>query len=291
MYILEKNSGFKIDKVMLNTRICFVFVLLVFFSSCRPNSSGEIPAYLYLNEANLTTVSGQGSASHSITDAWVYVDDNLLGVYELPSQVPVIADGSTKIEITAGIKLNGLSSTRAVNPFFQSITMQLDLTPGETDTIPLEFEYRSATVFTLNENFEGGNAFTGIERISGTGDTIFEGDASGKMFVDTSATTLTARTIDFYNLPGGGRPVFAEVNYKSSARLLMGITFMSQGIEQDFFILGFNRNDEWGKVYINLTPYTTETGGGEFKLLFRSELPADLESAAAYLDNIKIVYL
>ena len=64
----------------------------------------------------------QGSNFKAITDAWVYVDDGLIGAFELPATIPVLAEGKHKLEIRPGIKLNGISSTRAPYPFYQPIT-------------------------------------------------------------------------------------------------------------------------------------------------------------------------
>ena len=61
-----------------------VFCLLL--SSCVTENA--VPAYLSIPNFTLTTTSAQGSAAQKITDAWVYVDGNLNGIFELPAKFP-----------------------------------------------------------------------------------------------------------------------------------------------------------------------------------------------------------
>ena len=52
-----------------------------------------------------------GAGTDQITDAWVYVDDQQIGVFELPCEVPVLLTGSREcIRIFGGgIRQSGLA--------------------------------------------------------------------------------------------------------------------------------------------------------------------------------------
>ena len=81
-----------------------------------------MPAYIKIDTIKLDTYyPEQGSKSANITDAWVYVNDNLVGVFELPALLPVLHRGPNKLQIYPGIKLNGISSTRVPYPFYQPV--------------------------------------------------------------------------------------------------------------------------------------------------------------------------
>ena len=66
---------------------------LIFMSSCELYNPAEpTPAYIHIDKFILNTAYlTEGSNSHKITDAWVYIDDQLLGCFELPAtndQIP-----------------------------------------------------------------------------------------------------------------------------------------------------------------------------------------------------------
>ena len=70
------------------------------------------PAYIKINDIELNN-----SSTDKITDAWVYIENQLQGVYELPAKFPVLETGVKEIRIKAGIKNNGISSSRVFYPF------------------------------------------------------------------------------------------------------------------------------------------------------------------------------
>lgn len=86
-----------------------------------------MPSYLYIEKIGLNTQYEQGTASHKITDAWVYVDETLIGAFELPATIPILTEGLKKITIRPGIKLNGISNTRAIYPYFTPIVKDIAL--------------------------------------------------------------------------------------------------------------------------------------------------------------------
>ena len=85
-------------------RISTVFILLALaflsltVASCKKfEGSQTIPSLIHIDSIS---VSGDyfvyGATTHKITDAWVYVDDQLVGVYELPTTFPVLKKGIHK---------------------------------------------------------------------------------------------------------------------------------------------------------------------------------------------------
>ena len=80
------------------------FILIAFVACKKENLT---PAYIKINDIELNN-----SSTDKITDAWVYIENQLQGVYELPAKFPVLETGVKEIRIKAGIKNNGISSSR-----------------------------------------------------------------------------------------------------------------------------------------------------------------------------------
>src|SRR3954471_3898254 len=91
----------------------FTGACLLAFSGC--NKEEPIPVYVHIEKISLVanpdgfvnSVTGdEGSLSSKISDAWVYVDEQLVGCFELPVTFPVLAEGTHTVKIRAGIKVN-----------------------------------------------------------------------------------------------------------------------------------------------------------------------------------------
>ena len=75
--------------------LTYLFLLLLFFS-CEKVNTNDIPANIKINDIPLS-----GNSTENITDAWVYINDQLQGVYELPSQFPILNIGTHKLRVKA----------------------------------------------------------------------------------------------------------------------------------------------------------------------------------------------
>ena len=99
--------------------IAFLFVLA--FASCNKfEGSQTVPAYIRIDSIK---VEGDyytyGANTSNITDAWVYVDDQIIGCYELPTTFPILAKGPHKVSVYGGIQENGRGSARGPYPFYK----------------------------------------------------------------------------------------------------------------------------------------------------------------------------
>ena len=123
--------------IVKRIRVFFSLVLLnLLLVSCEKNDKNMIPSYIKINSISINN----SEETHNITDAWVYINDNLQGVYELPAHFPVLYTGNQRIRIKAGIKQNGISSTRIPYPFYESFLDTINLVLDSTfifDTIKL----------------------------------------------------------------------------------------------------------------------------------------------------------
>lgn len=287
----------------------FTFLFLLFLvSSCDILSPKvAIPAYINIPSFSfITDLTSQGSNSNKITDVWVYVDEELIGTFELPAKFPVLKDGVHKVEIRAGIKLNGIATTRLEYPFFDSFTTTVQLSPNQETTIIPTFKYYSNVVFKWLESFENigislsenTNSISKFSLDQSPAD-VFEGLKCGYIEMDQTNNFFEVVTKDQYDLPKDGKTVILELNYKNSEEMLVGIYANSaSSVTQSLALklrstVNSNGNLEWNKIYINLTSLISkEVSASSYKIFFGGTLrdKPDVAKAVYYIDNIKLVH-
>ena len=280
-----KSSPFKFIAYLL------MLVSILYFPSCDIiNPKEDVPAFLYIDTFHLVTDLGEGSNSHNITEAWIYVDNRLINVVELPALVPVLAEGQRELLISPGIKENGISTIRTVYPFYESYTTNFSFSAATVDTIIPSIGYRDSLKFPFLEGFESGNNFTGMETTSDPS-LVFEGTRSGKIELDASKISATAIS-SLLNLPGASRELFLEMDYRNSLKFdvfVRSVKFNPSNIT-DHYLVTISPKDAWSKIYLNLTPIVSGNPADSYTILFRTEKPDSVNKASYYWDNIKIVH-
>lgn len=269
-------------------RLGLLFTGMAFFiSSC---SRSPVPSFLFIPQFILNTdYASQGSNSHGITDAWVYVDDSPIGVFQLPATVPIDFSGSSKITIFPGIKKDGISSTRIPYPFYGAYMTNLNLQKSKVDTLVPDSKYLDGATFALLEDFESGSDFTGITPVSGSS-VVFEGNKSGRSILDGSANSFSLASSP-YSLPGGGTRIFLELNYRNQQQFdIFARANYSGGNPDLFYLITITPKEGWNKVYIDLTSAVSSVSADSYQVVFKAELPDSVSSAEYYWDNIKIVH-
>ncbi|NTV84545.1 MAG: hypothetical protein HGA23_09650, partial [Bacteroidales bacterium] len=88
-------------KIVLNRLSPWLFGVLpviLMISGCDKFEGGQtVPSYLKIDSIGFVTDNDlQGTNSQKITDVWVYVDDDLIGGFEMPATIPVLAEGIHK---------------------------------------------------------------------------------------------------------------------------------------------------------------------------------------------------
>jgi len=263
--------------------------MLLLVSACKPPSEEGIPSYIHVPAFDVFTTSpDQGTTSHNIKDVWLYLNDNLQGVYELPVTIPILATGPTKLTFSPGIFANGISTTRVQYPFYTDTIMIVDLVATETDTIRPAVTYRSTSAVVLNEDFENGNEFSNLLRISDP-TLAFEGSAFGKFAMDSTRNTrvITSNKIEITRTDGS--ILFMEFNYRSSHLIQAGIVAEKDG-EGSVVITKVNipAQAEWNKIYLNFTPEINGTLANRFQF-FLEVTAGGADPVDIYIDNVKIL--
>lgn len=264
-------------------------IIALTLGSCNViNPVEPTPAYLHIPAIELTTdYIDEGSASHSIIDAWVYVDNQVVGVFELPAEFPVLETGST-IQVFPGIKQDGISNTRIPYPFYEAYEQQYSLQPATVDTLSPSIRYRSGVMFPLKEDFEIGNDFTEMGVTSVIGD-VYEGTKSGFILLDAGIPDFVAASQP-YVLPGNGSRVFLEMDYRNEGVFNVLLLVNTSSGPDIKYVITINPKDDWNKVYIDLTSAVSSNPAIDYQIVFAGDLPQGKSEAAYYWDNIKLVH-
>ena len=269
---------------------CFsIFALLL--SGCGKENA--VPAYVHIPSFSLTTKSGEGSNAHKITDAWVYIDGQINGVFQMPVTLPIVELGQHEITVFAGIRNNGTRSNPIINPFFESYKISINLKAGKVDTLRPTTAYIVNTQFKMMENFETGNIFT-VDRDNNTTlrftnvENGFEGK-SGQIVLTKSNPIMEKATSVKAQLSDSAENIYLEMNYKTEAELSIGLVGSDNAGEVSIIKIILFPNKEWNKTYINLTNEAKDLKKKDFQIVFRSLLPDALSTATILIDNVKLI--
>ncbi len=274
-------------------------VLILILIACKKGD--KVPSYLDIPSVGLITSDVQGSATSKITDVWVYADEELMGVWELPARVPVLREGTSTIRVTPGIKRNGMFDDRLRYPFYTSWTSGVDLELKEVSTISPEVSYTSQANFWIEGFEEAGSALSVTENSDTTlirftpvehPDVVLNGSPCGGFILDGAHPYIRLFTTEDFQMTGG--PVFLEMDYRCNMVFTVGVLLNSGGQPQALpyvFVvptLHDNGTSYWNKMYIDLSPVFNQAVT-QRNIFFEATLPEDLSLGHVYLDNIKLV--
>ncbi|MBU0487404.1 MAG: hypothetical protein KKA07_16020 [Bacteroidetes bacterium] len=279
-------------------RVCFGILLLGLLQGCQiMDPDPVIPSYIHVGNPTFVSSANEGSCTHGISDVWVYVDDQVVGGFELPATIPIISDGSVDLVLKAGVKLNGIASTRAIYPFYSPIQFTQSLIKDSVFEINPVFTYYPTVTFEMIEDFEKpGNNFELLSssqvpiQVAVIPEDPFNGEHYGSISLTSQDSLFDCKTIGEYVLPMDGSPVFVEIDYRCSnvftVSLLMNYSSYSTRSE----ILNINTRDTWNKLYLNLTNIVIrDLNVRSFSLVFSAMHEGD-EDTWIHLDNVKILH-
>ncbi|MEO8086390.1 MAG: hypothetical protein ABI763_06205 [Bacteroidota bacterium] len=268
---------------------------VIVLSSCNViNPEEEIPAYIEVDSIGVFTyLQTQGSATSNIVDAWVTIDGAFLCGYNLGTKVPVLYNGMHTVTIRAGILLNGIEGTRVPYAVFTSFDTLIDLKPGAIHKFIPRVTYLSSTVFPLDEDFNSSSLLfsTPVSSAAITVETGgIDGD-NGLVVMDAINTSFECTTTDSFDLPGGLKPTYIEIDYKCNTDFSVGVKANTTLGPLDFPVLGIRSTDTWKKIYVNLTSITSQaTQARDWKIYIKSSLAPGATTDTLRFDNIKLVY-
>jgi hypothetical protein len=275
------------------------------FSACNLiNPASPVPSYLRIEKITLTTdPATQGSRNNAITDAWVFVDEQVIGVFQMPVNVPILFSGIHTITIKPGVILNGIAATRIDYPFYTSYVQTVNLVPGHIDTIQSASVTYNNCTFALLEDFDqAGLKLThspyytdSIHIISDPAIGLLEGKC-GAALLNAGDPSFWFTCIDSFPMPIGSIR-YMEINYKGNYPFAVGLQSFVNGIAinngDDIVIL--KPSSTWQKIYVDLNILNAQdplvASATYFKVYMQSVLDLTVQpSAAIYFDNIKVIH-
>ncbi len=293
---------------MKNVFLFIGIVVVLLSTSCEViNPAEDIPAYLNIETIDVTSSGEEGSSSSNITDAWVYVNNEFLGAFPLPARIPVLEEGEKSVTIFPGVKVNGISSSRNIYPFYQEFEGEFNFAPTEDLTINPTLTYGENAIFQLVEDFETTNHlfFTDLD---GDTETFFEGNTdagfeggSGMATLREDHLTVSAATnfITTFPDPVTAYVSFLEMDFKTDVNFNVGLLGYDQGGTQIYF--NYERTvvktDEWKKIYFDMKVPLQEAaqtpGIGSYQIVLFGQLSSEaldtMPEAKIYVDNVKLV--
>lgn len=275
----------------------------VLFSACVKNNPEPVWLSIdswVLNE-NPDPGLEEGDLSHNFTDVRVYVDNKIIGIFEVPCKIPVLISGSAKeIVLSPVIRNNGISATKKVYPFCEPFKVTLDLVEGQTYDLHPTTQYYSACKFKINDKFDistdlntdpNSNASLEIENDP----EIAKWDGYGHISLNAGSDSLwLGYTQKYLNLPKAGAEVYLEVDYMTSNNLLTGVFAISSAsgaVQNPNIQINPQSAPHWNKIYIDLKEIVSNSNSADyFEMYFRALIDEGESSGDIYLDNFKVIH-
>ena len=292
-------------------RYTFLLYILLLYACSKDKFKADIPSYLRIEQIDLETESYQGTNSEKITDVWVTMDGTFLGAFELPSTIPILADGEHNFSIYAGVKANGISATRIRYPFYQMCDLHLKLVDAyqqldgniiqlhrdSTIVVKASTKYSNQTEFLFIEDFEDAGSVMEASEISDTtiiksslDSLVFEGYGSGEIHLDSIHDFFEIINAEFISLSSLYNTSMLELNYKCNHSFKIGVAVKNPGsdVVNKFESLQINPSEEWNKIYVHTTNQVNLGNSSDLFGVFMGSVKSEsTESAWFYFDNIK----
>lgn len=277
--------------------------ILLIFQSCTKNNPD--PAWIEINgwELNVNPLISAGELTHNISDVQIFIDNELVGIFELPCKIPVLKLGSSNVKLYPVILNNGISATKKVYPFLKPFTVDVILTKNETIALTPQTEYYSSLEFWI-EDFE--NATSLISQDSNSAVEIqqtndpqiaqsFNGNQFGRITLNEVNNTWIGYTLNQEFAPPKGQEVYLEIDYHNTNRITTGLLGIATGGNQENPNIQLNpQNDSdvtWKKIYIDLKEIVSNSQNvSYFELTFNALLDEGDNSGEINIDNVKLIH-
>ena len=285
----------------MKLQLLFISIILFLFTnSCVKNNTEASWVYIdnWTIQANPT--NPEGILTHNITDAYVLIDDKVVGYFELPIKLPVLTNGEKKIIVYPAIRNNGISSTKKTYPFLEPYTITSTLIKNETIHIKPTTKYYANTKFWI-ENFEDAGIkletapnYPPILTTASDPAIVKYGQRYGWIHL-TKKDSIWMGTTTKMSLPQYGSEVYLEIDYMNTNNVLTGVnSYGNLSFKANPNIqLNAQKDSEkrWKKIYIELKEILSfSTNYTLFEQFLRAELDPGKDYSDIYIDNIKLVY-
>jgi hypothetical protein len=278
--------------------LSFLIIGMSFWSCGLGDDEKPIPFFLNLNSPQVLEPLQNTIGTHKITEAWVFADGQIQGVYPLPSVAPLhLINEKTEIKILAGIKNNGMNDTPIFYPFLKEIPLVLNPKANETYDVPLNFSYTEASKFSVNENFEGNHIFTfnldnkTEPKMLTTTEQSRTGTKSGMVVLNSSNRFVEVGTqssvIKGFNARGES---YVEFDYKGEGEIAVGLAKSRNGFFVVEYILFIPAKTDWNHIYVDFTDKISPNDFDSYKMVLAFTKTGNSAESKVFIDNYKHVH-
>ena len=283
-------------------RLLVVLFISLIFSGCNLiNPDEKEPTFLVIPEYSFNTNPAQGTNSEKFTEMWVYVNDNILSITDVPAVIPIVTSEPVSIMVWPGIKNNGISTSRIYYTPVEPQYFTLQPKPLQYDTIRPVFRYwddliiRQSDFDASTPSFVAQSANQGQFSIVTDDALVFEGSRSGLLKLEQGQDYLSFKMEENFDFTPG-QSVFLELNYSASAQFNIGVISMTSGnpVKDQVLIVNPTTADPtiptWNKIYVDLGLVVQQNPNASYyELFFEMFGTSATRPVSLYLDNIKTV--
>lgn len=281
---------------MKNQYLLIACITILSLLSCEKQKA-IVPGFLIIDDIEVKTVPGQGSNSDRVTDINVFINDQSVGIFELPAAIPIQQTGNVNIKIRCIVYKNGQSNEKLDYPFYTTFDLDTVIVPEAQMALTPKVQYQSTAVF--DDPWSGEDFETGINfNYSGQSDTVFQRVTNPiDAFEGTSGLAYLTEEMDFFeawsptfsNIPRNGTAVWLEMDYKSTHIFGISVFVNGTSVSSQQAIVFFNPRVTYGKVYVELgTVFSTLSGAVNYTLAFGFPKQKG-ETGQFYVDNVKLI--
>jgi hypothetical protein len=282
--------------------LLFFSITSILFFSCKPDyKTEEIPSYVTVHKTRFVSGTNYFDSTDKITDIWCSANGNLVGAFEMPCSIPILAGGQTSVRCYPGVKENGIAATRTIYPFYNPFDTTMNLIRGQKINIVPKFSYVDRTKFALNESFESAiptfktdSGSTHFYFLDGKGDGKYANRRCLAFDVSNDSQNFVMISKSYFEKFVPGKSIWMEVSFNTDVIIHTNLEIINlntaQAISYDFVDLN-TTNGLWNKVYLNLTDVAATYGSNiSYRILFYASYNGIGTKNHAMLDNIKVLY-
>lgn len=266
---------------------------------CRLTDSANPEAfYLEIKEVVVANPVNGNAELNKVTEVWVFIDNQIMGLYPLPAFIPVeYVKDKIDIKLFAGIRRNGFIDYPVFHPFLVTPDITMNVSPNVKYALFPIFEYGTSASMPINESFEVSNSFS-ID-YDGNPETKMERtnkDASNgqyallNVFKDGNkiSEALSIRPISKTEHKRGKS--YIEFDYKGQDEISLGIAKIKDGFFNVKYEVFVPAKPEWNRIYIDVTDILSPHDFDEYRLIIRILKISSSSESETYIDNIRHIH-
>lgn len=268
-----------------------IYILIPIFAFVACTKEANVPSYLKIDTVGLTNDLSD-TQSIEAKDVWVYEDDNLIGVYELPCDVPILELGERNLSIATGIRFYGQDNIREAYSAYTWYDTTVTFEKEKTIIIQPKVTYKNSPIllgdFEVSADFLTVKNNGTISPINFRSNGAKYGDYMGELTIDANST-LKAYLKDSLEF-SSAENLFFEICYTNEISMEIGVEVFDNGSwVKKPILLSIQPSTSWKKTYFDPMPYLTNVSSeGYFRIYMLVENKTD-DIAVIQTDNWNVV--